>query len=50
MWCAGEEGCRDGDDCLRSLFILAAAVNADVDDDGETDILAGSGVCLQGLP
>lgn len=43
MRCAGEEGCRDGDNCLRSLFFLATAVNASVDDDGGNEHTGGVG-------
>jgi len=41
--CAGEEYRRDRDDCLRSLFILAAVVNACLDGDGEDRHTGGVG-------
>ena len=50
MRCPGEECCRDRDDCLRSLFILAVVVNAGVDDDdGENRHTGGVG-SLSGQP
>lgn len=46
MWCTGEECGRDGDACLRSFLILAAAVNAIANnDEGGTHILAESEAC-----
>lgn len=43
MGCTREEGGGDGDNCLRSLLILATVVNASVDDHGENRHTGGVG-------
>ena len=43
MWSIGEKCCGDRDDCLWSLFILVAMVNASVDEGGENRHTGGVG-------
>ena len=43
MWRTGEEGFRDADDRLRSLFVLAAVVNAGADEEEEKRHTGGVG-------